>query len=513
MSDLFSTGLSGLTIARTALVTTAHNTANVYTDGYSRQRVVVETNPATASPGGFIGAGARVTTVVRSYDKFLSAQLSQADSQAQGLDTYQTEIGRIDNLLADQNSGLPALMQNFFSAVQSVTDTPADPAARQQLLSTTQALAGKFRSVDDYLSDLNSSLNKQIDGSMAQINAISAQVASLNKQISQLSDTTGNQPNDLLDTRDKLVADLGKLVGVTVVEQDNGQYNLFVGNGHTLVLGDRAAQLTAVPSATDPTRQAVALVGANGQATELRDSDVTGGSLGGMLAFRAQALVSTQNAIGRIATSLATEVNAQHRLGCDLSGNAGTDFFSLSNPQVFSNGHNQGALRLTAGVAGASQLTTSDYSIDVQGVPGALTFAVTRLSDGQQVPVTVAPAGADVNSFASITFDGITMAPQAPPGAAQAGDSFLLTPTRYAARDFAVALGDPGQIAAGGSGATGVSDGRNALALAALQRKTVVANGTATLNGAYARLVSDVGNRAMEINVASSTQSSLAEQV
>ena len=187
---------------------------------------------------------------------FSLRQLTQADSSAAGLETYATQISRLDNLLAERDSGLSALMQRFFSGVQGIADTPADPAARQQVLSAAEALAGKFRSVDAYLTDLNRSLNEQIDGSVLQINAIGGQIASLNHQISQLSGSAGDQPpNDLLDTRDRLVSQLSKLVGVTVVEQDGGQYNLFVGNGHTLVLGGRAATMASVASGGGPDPQ------------------------------------------------------------------------------------------------------------------------------------------------------------------------------------------------------------------------------------------------------------------
>jgi flagellar hook-associated protein 1 len=505
MSILFSTGLSGLSVARTALVTTAHNTANVYTPGYSRQQVVVSSNQALATSGGFIGTGARVSAVVRSYDRFLSSQLAQADSAAAGLDTYSTQISRLDNMLADRESGLSAQIQGFFSGVQGVADTPADPAARQQLLSSAQALAGNFRSVDAYLTELNQSLNAQIDGTVSQVNAIATQVASLNQQISQLSASAGGQPpNDLLDKRDQLVSDLSKLIGVTVVEQDGGQYNLFVGNGHTLVLGDRAGTMASVASAADPTRQAVALVGPNGKPQELSDSDVTGGSLGGIMGFRAQALVGTQNAIGRLATVLASAVNAQHQNGTDLLGNPGGAFFSLSAPAPFANKANTGGLVLTASVADAAQLTTSDYSVKVGGVAGALTYSVTRLGDGQSFGT--------FNGLPA-TFDGVQVDAAAASGVANPGDSFLVQPTRNAARDLAVLITDPAKIAAGGPPPSGASDGTNALALAALQRQALVGNGTATLNGAYAGLVSEVGNRTMEIQVAHDSQSSLAGQV
>ncbi|PWS21909.1 flagellar hook-associated protein FlgK, partial [Enterococcus faecium] len=85
---------------------------------------------------------------------------------------------------------------------QGVANTPADPAARQQLISSAQALATKFRSTDQYLTDLNGSINEQIKGNVEQINTFATQIASLNQQISQLTATSGGQPpNDLLDQR------------------------------------------------------------------------------------------------------------------------------------------------------------------------------------------------------------------------------------------------------------------------------------------------------------------------
>jgi len=61
--------------------------------------------------------------------------------------------------------------------------------------------------------------------------------------------------------------------------------------------------------------------------------------------------------------------------------------------------------------------------------------------------------------------------------------------------------------------AGGVSDGSNALALGALQRKAIVGGGATTFGGAYSQLVSEVGNRAMEINVALTTQESVTGQI
>ncbi|WGT66281.1 flagellar hook-associated protein FlgK [Variovorax paradoxus] len=603
--SMFYTGLSGLSVARTALMTTAHNTANVYTTGYSRQTALVSTLDGTVNGAGFVGNGARVTTVQRSYDRYLTAQLNGAEASGAALASYGSQINRIDSLLADKTAGLTPLMQSFFASVQGVANTPADPAARQQLISAAQSLANKFRSTDQYLTDLNTSVNDQIEGSAAKINTYATQIASLNQQISQLSAMAGGQPpNDLMDQRDQLVSDLGKIVEVKVMEQDSGQYNVFIGNGQTLVLGDRAAKMQSVQSSVDPTRQSMALVGLTGTVSELNDNVLTGGSLGGLLAFRSETLTSTQNAVGRLAMALASEFNDQHKLGVDLNGVLGTDFFSQAVPGVFSHAKNAGDMVLGASVTDTSQLSTSDYSVQVKDVAGTLTYTVTRLSDKQVM--------GDYTSFPA-SFDGVSLSVAS--GTAQAGDSFLVQPTRTGARDMDVLVRETAKVAAAsplvtgktvgnkgtgvlspavvdqgylasplaatvtlaydaggntlsgfpagsavtvtladgtatnypagtpvpytagaaisfdgievkltgapaegdtftiGKNVAGVSDGSNALKLGALQRKNAMDGGTSTFNGAFAKLVSEVGNRAMEIRVASQTQESVTGQI
>lgn len=603
--SLFFTGLSGLGVARAALMTTAHNTANVYTTGYSRQVAEIATNSPTATGSGYIGNGATVSTISRSYDRYLTAQLAAAQSASAALSTNGTQINRIDSLLADQTGGLSPLMQSFFTAVQGVANTPADTAARQQLISSAQSLASKFRSTDKYLSDINSSVNDQIAGSVDQINTYSSKIASLNQQISMMSAVAGGQPpNDLLDQRDQLVSELSQIVDVKVLQQDNGKYNVFIGSGQSLVTGDQAATMKAIQSSADPTRTAVALVGIAGNVSELSDNTFTGGALGGLMTFRNDTLTPTQNAIGRLSMAFASEINAQQNLGVDLSGALGQDLFTTASPGVFSNAKNSGNLVLSGSVTSTNQLTTSDYSVQARNVAGTMTYSVTRLSDNQSV-----------GSFTSfpITFDGVSLA--AASGAPQDGDSFLVQPTRTGARDMTVTVLDPGKVAAAspvitgntstnqGSGAlsaakigagypatplaakvtlsydagtnmlsgfpgssavtvtladgtsntyapgatvpytagaqisfdgigvslsgqpaqgdtftigkntAGVSDGTNALLLGALQRQTTMANGSSTFNGAYSQIVSEVGNRAMQVNVASKTQDSVTSQI
>lgn len=614
-NSMFFTGLSGLNAAQAALVTTGHNTANVNTAGYSRQSAQIASSGGVYSPGvGFFGSGAKVTDVTRSYDQYLTSQLNQAQSLNQSLTTYYTQVSQIDNLLANQTAGLAPQIQALFTHVQAVANTPADPSARQQLISSGQAMANQFRSMDQYLTSLGASVNDQVSGSVDQINTYADQIANLNKQVAMLSNAAGGQaPNDLLDQRDQLVNELGRLVGTKLVVQDGGQYNVFIGNGQTLVLGDKATRLAAVSSASEPSRTTVGVVNAAGNVAELQESVISGGSLGGLLQFRNETLATAQNSLGRIAIALADTFNAQQNLGIDLNGVLGTDFFSQTSPGIISNGRNTGTLVLTPSFSNGNQLTISDYRLNVTAGPS---YSLTRLSDNQNIALPAGfPAGAPVASTTA-TFDGLTL--KFAGGAAAVGDSFLIQPTRTGARDLTVLVSDPAKVAAAspivtgntagnqGSGAIsagtvdanylatplatnvtltydsttnqfsgfpagaavtvtlangspdptspyaagtpvtysagatmtfdgitvsisgtpsngdtftiekntgGVSDGSNALLLGALQNKKTIGNSAASFNDAYGQLVSTVGNKARQIQISNTAQTSLTTQI
>lgn len=596
LNSMFSSGLSGLNAAQAALATTGHNTANVNTTGYSRQSVQVASVGGVLRAGSpLVGNGVQVSGVVRSYDQYLTTQLNQAESLGNSLSTYATHINRIDNLLANQTASLGPQMQTMFSSLQAVANTPASLPARQQFVGSSQALANQFRSMDQYLTDLNGNINEEVTSSVGQINAYARQLGELNQKISTLGNMAGQAPNDLLDQRDLLVNSLGKLMSVQTVVQD-GQVNVSFGKGLSLVQGAKVNELAAVTSASDPSRAAIAAINAEGVAVELQDSQFSGGQLGGLLQFRSEVLSTAQNSLGRMAIALAGSFNAQQKLGVDLDGAVGTDFFSQAKPEVIVSGKNTGNLTLKATFSDTAALTVSDYRLDLKE---DMTYSLTRLSDNKAMELTAgfpgsAPANTTVFDGVSLTFAG---------GVANPGDTFLIQPTRTGGRDFSVVQSDPAKLAAGalpvvaantstnqGSGSLsvsafdpsyftttsplgtagrvtltyssatnklsgfpsapsartyvageplsfngvtvalkgspangdsfiigkntgGVSDGRNALLLGALQSKKTMEGGSASFSEAYSQLVSTVGNKARQTDIANTTQTSLTQQI
>lgn len=427
MSDLLSTGISGLLASQLALNTTGHNISNANTAGYTRQDVLFGTRQPERYGSGWIGSGVNVDGVRRLYDLFLTNQVRDVTGSQSRLATYSSLASRVDNLLADTKAGLQPALDGFFSALHDLSTNPSDSAARQAVLGKAGALTNRLQTLGGQLAGLDKEADQRIGDEVAQINTLSSGIADLNRQIQQAG---GQAPNDLLDKRDELVRQLATHVGIQVVPQDGNVINVTTGNGQGLVLGTQAQALKTVPNAYDPSRRDVATADGG-----VITGQIGGGALGGILDFRRNMLDPARNALGRTAVALADAVNKQHRAGMDLDGQLGGDFFTTATPAVSANRSNAGSAAVSARFGDVGALTTSDYTMRYDGSAWSLTR-----SDGTAVTMTGSGTAAD-----PFVADGLTFQVS---GSASAGDSFLIRPTANAASAINVAIIDVRDIAA-----------------------------------------------------------------
>ena len=443
--SLLSIGKTGLFAAQAALSTAGHNITNANVAGYSRQVVVQETSIPMGGSNGYIGTGTQIAQVKRYSDEFLNAQVRTAQASASGLDSYEAQVTQIDNLLADSTSGLTPSLQDFFASVQNLTGDLGGVPSRGSLLTSADTLASTFQSMNSRLEQIRSGVNSEVTSSVTAINTYASQIAELNDQIGKMSSPDGlNLPNDLLDKRDQLIMDLNKQIKATVMPGENNSLTVSIGSGQPLVVGTQAFQLAVTNSPTDQTRVTVGYVTGN-KVTPLADNSLTGGALGGVLAFRTESLDTAQNALGRVAIALAATFNDQHHLGVDANGNPGGDFFTVGPGEVTKNVNNNitSTTAITATVSDATKLTTSDYKVEFDGT----NYNVTRLSDKQKTVINPYP------QTKPQTIDGVDFAIT---GNAAAGDNFMVRPTVNGAANFKLALTDQSQIAAAAPIATSV---------------------------------------------------------
>ena len=508
-SGLLGIATSGLMAFQRDLATTGHNIANVDTPGYSRQTVELTEQTPQFTGAGFVGNGVDVATVTRSYDDFLNSQVRTSTSAYSQLDAYNSMATQVDSLLGDQATSLSPSLQAFFNAVQDVANDPTSTAARQVMLTQGQTLTQTFNTLNGQLNDLRNQTNQGLASSVDTVNTLATGIASLNQQIvSALGQSGGTQPpNDLLDQRNQLVEQLSSQVDTNVVTQNDGSLSVYIGSGQALVMGASASQLKVQDSVYDPNQKDIALA-AGGSASVVVTNSLGGGKIGGLLDFTNRVLDPAQNALGRIAVGLSLQFNAQHKLGTDLNGQPGVNFFAEpsvnAQGEVFPRSGSTGTV--TVNYSDADLLQASDYQLTYDGSnpPGANAYTLTRLSDQK---VVASNATGDFTGAGSV--DGLAIKLS---GATSAG-SFLIRPTQQAAGGIGMNLTDPSQIAASASPTGAPGDNRNALALAGLQTRQQLLGGKASYQDAYNTIVGDVGTLTQAAGVNSTAQKNLLDQV
>lgn len=436
MSSLLSIGKSGLLAAQTGLATTGHNITNANVTGYNRQVVVQGTTPPLQTGDGFIGTGTEVAQIKRVYDDFLNRQLLGAQTNQASLETYSNQVSQIDNLLADTTVGLSPALQDFFKGVQTANSNPQSTAARQAMLSSAQSLASRFNGIAGRLKEMQAGVNSGVTASVNEINSFARRIADLNNTIAGLSVDPSALPNDLMDQRDALIAELNKQVGVTVRPAENNMLNISFGTGQPLVIGNRSQELATANSPFDPERIVVGYQTQGGTFSPLPDSVITGGQLGGLIDFRNSGLDVANANLGKVAAGLADAFNDQHKLGVDLNGQVGGNFFKDIHAYVGYDTRNSpsSTVKVDATIVDASALTTSDYDINYNGT----NFIVTRASDGATTTISPYPQAQPQ------IIDGVAFSIT---GAAGGPDHFQVRPTYNAAQDFGVELTDKNKIA------------------------------------------------------------------
>lgn len=314
-------GASGLTAAQRAVEVAAHNVSNANTTGFTRQRLTVSTStptPGTAGArgSGQYGTGVTLVSVNRLRDR-LADVAYRSEAGVAGAATARSEtLSRAETVLGTFGDGAPEALSRFQAAWDQLSLSPSDPAARQSVLTTGQALATSLSGTAQQLGAVTQEIGLRIGDQTAELNGLLSSVANLNTAINRAL-TDAQQPNDLLDQRDNALDRIAALTGATITQGANSMIDVSIG-GRSVVSGGAAEQLTATTDA-----QGIPV---------LRFSDGTGanpgGQLGGYLSTVHVDLPAFRADLDAAALGLRDAVNAVHRAGIGADGSTGLDFFA-----------------------------------------------------------------------------------------------------------------------------------------------------------------------------------------
>lgn len=327
LTSLMGLAQQALMANQAALNVISNNVANQNTPGYTRQVANLQQNDSVVIGNIIVGGGVSAGQAISQRDRILEQRVqqqtqvqSQSQALADALNQVQQVFGLSSNSTSATSTPLGSSLDSFFNAVSSLTANPADMATRQKVLSAATNLVSTINSAANQMAGISQSLDKQVSGYVGTVNGLLSTIAQLNQKITTLSPNA--DAGSLEDQRQQAIAQLSQYVGVHQITNENNQITLTTTNGAVLVSGDQAYTMgTTLVSGTTHVMAGV-------PSSDVT-SNLTGGSLGGVLQARDQILPQYQSALDSLAYQLGTQVNQINAQGLDANGNPGQAIFQV----------------------------------------------------------------------------------------------------------------------------------------------------------------------------------------
>ena len=221
--------------AQTSLGVATNNISNSKVDGYTRQNVNLTSNISINSNGHLVGTGAVITSIDRVRTGFYDKQYRDNLNIYSHASATTTALNRIESIVGslDGDTGLKTSITNFFDSLEELSKNPEKTGIKQIVKDNAIAMVSSFNLISNNLNTMKEQYQSYTESMVNEINNALKNLQIVNDEIGRLS-ASGQTPNDLLDTRDRLIDTLSSYMDISVVHSDNNKVNI-VSNGHVLV--------------------------------------------------------------------------------------------------------------------------------------------------------------------------------------------------------------------------------------------------------------------------------------
>ena len=212
--SITESAMAGLNIAQAGILTTSQNVAGTTVEGYSRRNANVIMDALAPNSLMLNGSSFAVEGFTRQYSSLIGSQLLSQQAKSSYSDTLVQYTNSVDSLVADKSAGLNTAIGDFFNAVGAYAADPTNKAMAGAITGTANAVAQRMTGMSTLVSQIQSDARKALVDTVAQVNTLLPSLASVNQKIVNGNSPGNSAPSaDLLDERDRLLAQLQQLVG------------------------------------------------------------------------------------------------------------------------------------------------------------------------------------------------------------------------------------------------------------------------------------------------------------
>lgn len=375
LTQALVSAISGLKATQSSLALVSANVANAGTAGYVRK-----TATQVAVAGNGTGIGVRISDIQREFDSYVLSQLRVENAGASYATTRSNILNQLQTVYGDpgSESSLETVYNNFTNALQALSSSPDDAAARNQVLDAGDLLTQLLHQMSGSIQSLRGNAELGISDAVSQANEAMTQIAKLNRALA------GSSLNDaatasMQDQRDNYINQLSQLMDINVISGDHNQISVYTNSGVQLV-GTQAAHIdfnaqgtmaaNAVWTADPDTRGVgtLTLTSANGGTVDLIQSNaIRSGTIAAYLQARDRDLVQAQNQLDAVASGLASAMSDKTTAGVAVTSGL-QDGFDID----------------ISGLSAGNKITIN-YTDQLSGTPR--TISLVRVDDPSVLPL------------------------------------------------------------------------------------------------------------------------------
>ena len=302
---------NALNAQQNGISVTAHNIANVNTEGYTRQRPVLDARQPEVYGGLVMGRGVEVDTIAQYSDQLIENRLNQEKSNMSSTSEMEKYMQVLEGLFNENSdTSISTMLSDFWNGWYDISNNPTGTSERILLYEHSSLIAEQFNTLASDLTQIKTDLTNAVNTGLETINDLTNQIAQLNDQIVGME--ANGSANDLRDKRNALVSELNEYLDIKSFEQSNGSLTIVSAKGSTLVQGNSNYEL-------EMNGERVVWQNSGGSDVDITDY-ISNGKLGGWLDARDEVVGKYQLDLDELAKEFIWSVNQQHSQGVGLEG-------------------------------------------------------------------------------------------------------------------------------------------------------------------------------------------------
>jgi len=297
---------------------TENNVTNASTPGYVKQTLIPEPLPFDLTQG--LTGGVLAGPVVSSRSQFAEQSVREQQSALGYYTPQASDLSALENNFdLSSSSGISATLNSFFQTFSQLSINPNDTVSRQAVIDQAGNLAQAFRDTATGLFTQANDVSTETQTDITQINSLAQTIAQINAK--GRTDPSGGVDAGVDAELNSSLEGLSQYVGITVLPQQDGTVNVYLGGQTPLVISDQALAIQG-----DFSTPQTAIFDSQGKDIT---SQVSEGQLAGVVNLKNTLIPSYVSDLNTLAQNVADQVNTALDAGIDQNGGAPiTDLFT-----------------------------------------------------------------------------------------------------------------------------------------------------------------------------------------